>query len=141
MASLKDKSRSSRSSSTDVMRMVPTTNGSSRATPLDSNTPSPAELLHGRQIKTTLPAIIKQNRTVKQSEHPSNAGRTSADMMLKPGRDPLSYLPNQFGHKTPPATEGVKVLLSPRPRHSDHILWRHHKVNAEGIGHTYTKLQ
>ena len=30
-----------------------------RATPHDSNTPSPAELLHGRQLKTTLPAIIK----------------------------------------------------------------------------------
>ena len=30
-----------------------------RATPLDNNTPSPAELLHGRQMKTTLPAIIK----------------------------------------------------------------------------------
>ena len=29
------------------------------ATPLDSNTPSLADLLHSRQMKTTLPAIIK----------------------------------------------------------------------------------
>ena len=29
-----------------------------RATTLDSNIPSPAELLHCRQMKTTMPAII-----------------------------------------------------------------------------------
>ena len=34
-----------------------------RATLLDRNKPSPAECLHGRQMKTTLPAIIKPPNT------------------------------------------------------------------------------
>ena len=56
-------------------------------------------------------------------------------MMPKPRRDPLSYLPNQFGYKTPPATDGVKVWLGPKLRHPDHILWRHHKVNSRNRIH------
>ena len=35
--------------------------------------------------------------TMKQSEHPCNSGGISVDMMHKPRRDPLSYLPNPFG--------------------------------------------
>ena len=32
-------------------------------------------------------------------------------MMLKPGRDPLAYLPNQFGYKSPPATNGSQGVV------------------------------
>ena len=61
MASLRGNSRSSKSSSTDVMRMVPATKWLFKrwGQLLLKVTPSPAELLHGRQMKTTLPAIIK----------------------------------------------------------------------------------
>ena len=68
-----------------------------RATPLESNTWSPAELLHGRQMKTTLQAIIKspQNREVVRESLQSRKDFSSYDAQAK--RDPLSYLPNQFG--------------------------------------------
>ena len=40
-------------------------------------------------------------------------------MMVKPRRNPLSYLPNQFGYKTPPATDnspGVVKCKAETPR-------------------------
>ena len=69
-----------------------------RTTLLDSNTPSPAGFLYGRQIKQLCQPSPNLHKTVKWSKNPCNLEKTSGGMMLKPRRDPLSYLPNQFGY-------------------------------------------
>ena len=129
MALLRGKSISWNSSTTDVMKMGTASKWlfKLKATPLDSNTPSPAELLHSRQVKTTQPAIIKP-------PHKNEAVRAS----FQSRQDFSRYDPQakEFGYKTPPARDWVKMWLGPKLRHSDHIWWMHHKVNTEGIGYT-----
>ena len=107
-----------------------------RAILLDSNIPSQQSFSMPDRSKQLCQTSSNFHRNMKHSGHPCNPGRTPAGMMLKPRRDPLSYIPNLFGYKTPPATDEVKMWLSPKLRHPYHILWRHHKVNTERIGYT-----
>ena len=68
-----------------------------RATPLDSDTPAPAEILHGRQMKTTWPAIIKPpwNREVVRASLQSRHDFSRYDAQAK---ERSTLLPTQpFG--------------------------------------------
>ena len=105
-----------------------------RTSPLDSSTQQSFSMADRWKQLCQLSSNL--HTAMKQSEHPCNQGKTSAGMMLRPRRDSISYLLNQFEYKTPPATDGVKVWLSPKLRYPDHILLRCHNVNMEGIWYT-----
>ena len=106
-----------------------------RATPIISRLPSPAELLQSRQLKTTLPAIIRppaNNESIRGSLQ-SRQSYTNHDAHAK-------ELPQLLlKQHVPWPNNGARLLWSPGLRPPGHMLCLHQMVIKRGIGYRYTK--
>ena len=112
-----------------------------RTTLLDSNTPSPAGFLYGRQIKTALPAITKspQNSEVVKESLQSREDLRRYDAQAKERSTVLPTQPvwvlDTTNHRW---GQGVVKSKAETPRS---YIAQTHKVNTGGIGYTYRKQQ
>ena len=72
-----------------------------RTTPIDNRTPSPSQLLQNRQLRTTLPAIIRPPPDSEQVRESLQSRQVLTTMMLMPKGKPSSYPLSQYGLNTP----------------------------------------
>ena len=107
-----------------------------RATPIDSRLPSFAELLQDRQLKTTLPAIIRPLAN-NESIRASLQSRQSYSNLDAHSKELSQFLPKQ--HVLVQITlnkQRYKAAYKPKAETPSHVLCLHQMVIKGGIGYT-----
>ena len=105
------------------------------ATPINSNLLSPVQLLFNRQLKTTLPAIIRPPHN-KEAVRASLKARQDYSRYNTASKEKPDLLPtSQSGYRMQFPKDGTQGWSKPKQRHPTPILSRHHKVNTGETAH------